>query len=88
LLANDDIDLVFCDLMMKGMTGMDLHARLLIEAPAMLGKIVFMTGGAYSPAARQFLIDHPGDFIEKPFDLLAEAGRRLAARRPEEVRRG
>ncbi len=80
LFANGDIDLVFCDLMMKEMTGMDVHARLLSEAPAMLQKVVFMTGGAYSPAARQFLLDHPHDMVEKPFDLLAETRRRLAGR--------
>jgi CheY-like chemotaxis protein len=81
LLASDDIDLVFCDLMMKEMTGMDLYARLREHAPAVLGKLVFMTGGAYSPAARQFLLEHPAQLIvEKPFDVRAETERRLRGR--------
>ena len=82
LLAGADIDLVFCDLMMREMTGMELYARLREHAPAVLAKVVFMTGGAYSPAARQFLLDHPGQVIvEKPFDVRVETERRLSERR-------
>ena len=78
LLADSTIDLVFCDLMMKGMTGMDLHARLVEVAPQLLHKVVFMTGGAYSPEARDFLLAHPDDVVEKPFDLPREVKRRLS----------
>jgi CheY-like chemotaxis protein len=82
LLAGDDIDLVFCDLMMKEMTGMDLYTRLREHAPLVLGKVVFMTGGAYSPAARQFLLEYPAQrIVEKPFDIRAETERRLRERR-------
>jgi len=82
LLAGDDIDLVFCDLMMKEMTGMELYARLREHAPAVLGKVVFMTGGAYSPAGRQFLLEYPPQLVvEKPFDIRAETERRLRERR-------
>jgi two-component system cell cycle sensor histidine kinase/response regulator CckA len=77
MLATEDIDLVFCDLMMKGVTGMDVHARLLEQAPALLPKVVFMTGGACSTGARQFVLDHADAVIEKPFNLLAETRRRL-----------
>jgi len=82
VLEGEDIDLVFCDLMMKGLTGMDLHARLLEQAPSLLHKIVFMTGGACSPGARQFVLDHPEAVVEKPFDLLAETRSRLSRGRP------
>jgi signal transduction histidine kinase len=82
VLESQDIDLVFCDLMMKGVTGMDLHARLLERAPRLLHKIVFMTGGACSPGARQFVLDHPEAVVEKPFDLLAETRSRLSRGAP------
>ena len=36
ILTGTDIDLVFCDLMMKGMSGMELHAQLLEQDPALL----------------------------------------------------
>jgi PAS domain S-box-containing protein len=77
LLSGEDVDLVFCDLMMQGMSGMDLHAALRERAPQLLDKCVFMTGGAYSPAARQFMREHANDIVEKPFNILAEAQRRL-----------
>jgi PAS domain S-box-containing protein len=82
LLEREDIDLAFCDLMMKGITGMDVHARLLEQAPSLLHKVVFMTGGACSPGARQFVLGHPESVIEKPFDLIAEARARLSRSRP------
>ncbi len=78
VLSEASIDLVFCDLMMHGVTGMDVHAQLQELAPALLQKVVFMTAGACSPAARQFVLAHPAHVVEKPFDLLAETRRRLS----------
>ena len=78
LLQVTNVDLVYCDLMMKGMTGMDLHAELARQAPHQLGKVVFITGGAYSPNAQEFVLAHPDRIVEKPFDLLGETRRRLA----------
>jgi CheY-like chemotaxis protein len=78
ILTGADIDLVFCDLMMKGVSGMELHAQLLEQDPALLHKVVFMTGGACSPSARQFVLEHPAVVVEKPFDRIAETDRRLA----------
>jgi CheY-like chemotaxis protein len=53
--------------MMPFMNGMELHATLLLENRADAGRMIFMTGGAYSPAARQFLADVPNARLEKPF---------------------
>lgn len=78
VLGEAAIDLVFCDLMMHGVTGMDVYAELQGRAPALLQKMVFMTAGACSPAARQFVLEHPDQVLEKPFDLLAETSRRLS----------
>lgn len=80
LLEHGDIDIAFCDLMMKGMTGMDLYAELLGRAPRLLEKVVFMTGGACSPQSRQFVLEHPESVVEKPFELLAEVRKRLGQR--------
>jgi len=38
---------------------------------------VLMTGGAFSPAARDFVARHRERTVEKPFDIVAEAQRRL-----------
>jgi CheY-like chemotaxis protein len=62
-------DLVLCDVMMPGMTGMDLYAELGRQAPEMLGRLVFMTGGAFTPRAVAFLRDVPNPTLSKPLDL-------------------
>lgn len=80
LLEHEGIDIAFCDLMMKGMTGMDLHAELSKRASGLLAKVVFMTGGACSPQSRKFVLEHSESVVEKPFDPLAEVRKRLGQR--------
>jgi PAS domain S-box-containing protein len=59
---------VVCDLMMPGMTGMELHARASEAAPEQAGRFLFVTGGAFTEAARQFLEASAAPRLEKPFD--------------------
>ena len=69
LLEQDqDFDRVFCDLMMSGLTGMQLHARLSHSRPELLPRFVFMSGDVFTESAREFLgrVDAPR--IDKPFD--------------------
>ena len=60
-------DVVLCDLMMPGMSGMDLHAELARSAPEVAARMVFMTGGAYTASAQRFLETVPNRRLEKPF---------------------
>jgi CheY-like chemotaxis protein len=86
--AGEAFQLIFSDLLMPGRTGMDLHRALLEHHPAMAGRLVFLTGGACSEAARTFLAQPGMEYIEKPFDLDALRGliaRRLAAGEAEVV---
>lgn len=69
IVAGEHFDLILCDLMMPHMTGMELHAKVLEVAPAQIGKLIFMTGGAFSPRTRAFLTDLPNTVIEKPFEI-------------------
>jgi PAS domain S-box-containing protein len=74
LLAGDRYDLILCDLMMPGMSGMDLFARLTAERPELTRKVVFMTGGAVTAAAAALLEDKATRCLDKPFrpaELLA-----------------
>ncbi len=72
-------DLILCDLMLPGMTGMDLHEALERTAPDLARRMLFLTGGAFSPRARLFLEDRGRLYLEKPFRLtrLREAVRSL-----------
>ncbi len=73
-------DVVFCDLMMPEMTGMDLYAKLRDASPAAAAKMVFLTGGAFTEAAQRFLASSEIRTLTKPFDLgeLRRAAFRLA----------
>jgi PAS domain S-box-containing protein len=62
-------DLILCDMMMPLMTGMEFHMRLATIVPEQADRIVFMTGGAFTPRAREFLARLPNLRLEKPFDL-------------------
>jgi len=68
ILEGERFDVVLCDLMMPDLTGMDLHAALAAQAPDQAEKMVFMTGGAFTSRARQFLDSLQTPYIEKPFD--------------------
>jgi PAS domain S-box-containing protein len=61
-------DLILCDLMMPEITGMDLHEQLR-DRPELLNRLVFMTGGAFTPRAAAF-VEHSGaTVLQKPLDL-------------------
>jgi signal transduction histidine kinase len=60
-------DVILSDLMMPQMTGIELHAALLAIAPELAAKMVFMTGGAFSPSASAFLERASNATIDKPF---------------------
>jgi PAS domain S-box-containing protein len=81
LLDGTGFDLALCDLMMPGITGMDIAATLQARAPERLSRIVFMTGAAFTPRAAAFVAAHSEDCVEKPFDVAAETTRRLRALR-------
>jgi CheY-like chemotaxis protein len=67
LLAGDRFDAIVCDLMMPQMTGMDLFAELVRVRPELCPRIVFLSGGAFTPEARAFLERIPNARLEKPF---------------------
>ena len=62
-------DAVLCDLMMPDVSGVDVYAWMQAEAPALALRVVFMTGGAFTPRARDLLERVPNRHVEKPFEL-------------------
>jgi len=61
-------DVIFSDLMMPQITGMELYARISTEFPEHAPRVVFLTGGAFTQAARDFLSTVPNPTLEKPID--------------------
>jgi signal transduction histidine kinase len=67
LSAGKEYDLLLCDLMMPGMTGVDLCLVIEQQFPSAARRMAFMTGGAFTLPAQQF-ISAPGRCVlEKPF---------------------
>ncbi len=66
--VDSDFDLLLCDLMMPDMSGIDLHAWLLNKNAPLAGRMVFMTGGAFSPKARDYIAGLDSLCLEKPFE--------------------
>jgi signal transduction histidine kinase/ActR/RegA family two-component response regulator len=69
IVAGERFDVIFCDLLMPGMSGMELNDELSRAAPEQAARIVFTTGGAFTARAREFLETASNPCIEKPFDL-------------------
>jgi len=69
VLSGAEFDLIFCDLLMPRMSGMDLYEELRAARPGVEETIVFMTGGAFTERAAQFLANVPNRKMTKPFDL-------------------
>jgi signal transduction histidine kinase len=61
-------DIVLCDLVMPGMTGVQLAAELERIAPAQAQALLFMTGGAFTESMKQFAEAHAGQLLQKPVD--------------------
>jgi signal transduction histidine kinase/CheY-like chemotaxis protein len=60
-------DAILCDLMMAEMTGMQFHEELSRTAPELTSRIIFMTGGAFTQSAREFLARVANPRLIKPF---------------------
>jgi len=61
-------DVVVCDLMMPGADGIDVHAALADERPELLRRMLFLTGGVFTPRAKDFLARSKPLVFEKPID--------------------
>ena len=71
LLGGESFDVVFCDLMMPDVTGMDFYAELAARLPNVAARVVFLTGGAFTLRAVEFLRTVPNARLDKPVNLPA-----------------
>jgi PAS domain S-box-containing protein len=68
LLAGEEYDWVFCDLMMRDVSGMDLYDQVRRARPGMEQRFIFMTGGAFTARAREFVAEVKCPCLAKPFN--------------------
>jgi hypothetical protein len=50
---------------------MDLYADVAARHPGLERRFIFMTGGAFTPRATEFLAQVPNRRLEKPFETAA-----------------
>lgn len=81
--AGEDYDVLLCDLVMPGMTGMELYAELCRSRPELAERCLFMSGGAFTPEARDFVEAPHRKCLDKPIDaaILQVAVDQIVARR-------
>ena len=80
--SGQHFDLVFCDLMMAQLSGMEVFDIVKRRFPGLAERFVFMTGGAFTQQAKDFLSGVENPVVEKPFDIRALrvlVSRRVAA---------
>jgi signal transduction histidine kinase len=71
LLGGARFDVILCDVMMPEMNGMQFHQELARVRPDIAGRVVFMSGGVFSPSVRSFFDEIPNRRVEKPLDIPA-----------------
>jgi two-component system cell cycle sensor histidine kinase/response regulator CckA len=69
LASNDTFDVILCDLQTPDLGGRDLLERLETDWPHLASKVIFMTGGAFTPDSRAFLEGCHQRVLTKPFPI-------------------
>jgi len=67
--GGEQFDAVICDLMMPDVTGADVFHALEELDPAQAERVIFLTGGAFTPTSQAFLASVSNRCFEKPCDL-------------------
>ena len=67
-------DAVLCDVVMPGISGIELFQRVRAASPHLADRFVFLTAGAISEEATAFLAQTGNPIVYKPFELQALCG--------------
>jgi PAS domain S-box-containing protein len=69
LCERERFDVIFCDLVMPELGGIDVLKALQKSDPELAKRVVFMTGGVFTPQALDLLGSVENKLLEKPFSL-------------------
>ncbi len=67
--SGEEFDVILCDVILPYLNGMSLYKKLAQTQPDVAERIIFMTGGALSPAVASFFVTIKNKTFDKPFDL-------------------
>ena len=67
LYSSHEFDIVFCDLMMPELNGLEFYTRLTALGPSHAERLVLMTGGVFADRLGCSLAEIPSPCILKPF---------------------
>jgi signal transduction histidine kinase len=69
LAVDDRFDVILCDVQMPELGARGVHDRLAAEWPQLCARLIYMTGGAFTPESREFLEQTPQTILTKPFSI-------------------
>ena len=67
--SGEDFDVIFCDISMPYLTGMQFYDEVAATRPELLERIVFISGDLMRDDTRRFLQRVPNERLEKPVDI-------------------
>ncbi|HVU05194.1 MAG TPA: ATP-binding protein [Polyangiaceae bacterium] len=68
LSRDEDFDIVLCDVMMPQVDGPMVYDALVARLPHVAERVVFVSGGAFTPRAKEFLARVKNTFLAKPIE--------------------
>lgn len=80
-------DVILSDIMMPQMTGPDFYDRLRERYPHLVDRVVFVTGGAFTAGAGEFLRRVGNARVDKPFDTASLEAAVAGVLQRHEIRR-
>jgi CheY-like chemotaxis protein len=68
LAGGETWDAILCDLQMPELDGVEFYEQLVRARPEQAGRLAFITGGAFTPRVKNFLLRNTRPVAEKPLD--------------------